>query len=134
MAKRGNGFEKDPKRASEAGKKSKRPVSIKKIWEKALEGELPKPIRDALDNATILIDGKPVKFSNKLMSKNGAEAFAYVGLTAAMLGDHKFYKQVEEQIDGKAKESIEMSGGLEVTTNNQAEREFIEKHGLAKRT
>ena len=99
---RENGFEKDKKRASEAGKKSKRKPSIMAHVKKELLKKPTKAILEAVEK----------ELGAKLTATETGQLLAKSMLYKAASGDTQAAKYITDQLDGKAKETIEHSGNV----------------------
>jgi len=106
---RENGFDKDHKRASEAGKISKRPPSWKTIYEKYLQLE-----EEAINQLT----GKQSKLSHR-------DWIAIDDIKKAREGDDRAKERIQNRTEGKAVQKTEVSGIDGEAIENHIVVEFV---------
>ena len=80
------------------GKNQKRGYSIKTRWEKLLKSNIPAELKKNLASKGLNVSG------------NAGDILALIALQKALEGDHNAMKLVIEQLDGKAKEKVELTG------------------------
>ena len=120
---------------AKGGRNGKPGPSVKTKWLKILNGNLPKEVRDALENNSFIDRNGNLKLMPiKTFSKDALESFAMVGIYRALKDSDVLYKLITETIDGKAKQSVELTGNIDHANADETVKKFIEKHGLAERT
>ncbi len=97
-----NGFDKDPERAAMAGRRSKRGKSRKKSLEELLE--LAAPI-SAIE--------KVEKLYGELPGKTNADLLSAILVQQALGGNIQAHKEINDRVDGRAHQAIELSGDQE---------------------
>jgi hypothetical protein len=105
------------------GKNSKRGPSIKTIAREVGEMDVPEVIKEKFAEKGII-----------LTDMNIAKAMAYAASMRALEGSTADWKEFNDRHDGKASQHIDITGGLDIRPNEEKIIEFLEKHGLAKRT
>lgn len=111
---RGNGFDKDPERARAAGRKSRRPLSLKARLKKYLEMELPPEWKEIIDKGVNQFDKNGKVIGNLQIPKNYRDTAD--ALTIRLIheyistGNPAIYKMLMEHFDGKPKEHVTLAG------------------------
>ena len=105
-------FTKGDNRASEAGKKSKRVISMSTILKKYLDNKPIKATKEQLEKT----------LNRKLTNKNYAELIIESHMFEAVAGNVPAIKEIYDRIDGKVKQEIEVDATINIILNREVRR------------
>ena len=92
-------FKDNPERAREAGKKSKRGISRKASLARMLEMDAPKDFLEQVESKL-----------GKLPGRTMADLLSAVIIAEAAKGNIQAHKEINDRLDGKPQQAIELSG------------------------
>lgn len=117
------------------GKNQKRGPSIKKRLEKFLDAAIPANLLKELKNNKIIVGDKILPLPIAPHAKNMADAIALLTLKSALLREPWAVKLIIEQIDGAAKNTVDVKGLslTDVLANDETAKAVLERYALKKR-